>query len=108
MRGKGKSYDGGGYAGYGQVAVDIGTFGDLAYTSTSLFNGIAREYGGSSRFPESVGKITLPLGTRAGYVDAVLDKGRYELLLPRDARVRMDKVYRKGRVYCIEGQLLPR
>jgi ADP-ribosyltransferase exoenzyme len=82
-------------------------FGDLAYTSTSLCSGIAREYGGSSRFPESVGKITLPRGTRAGYVDAVLDKGQCELLLPRDARVRIDKAYREGRVYCIEGQLVP-
>jgi hypothetical protein len=81
-------------------------FGDIAYTSTSLRRGIAREYGGSSRFPESVGKITLPQGTRAGYVDAVLDKGQYELLLPRDARVRIDKVYREGGVYCIEGRLV--
>jgi hypothetical protein len=82
-------------------------FGDLSYTSTSLCNGIAREYGGSSRFPESVGKITLPRGTRAGFVDAVLDRGQYELLLPRDARVRIAKAYREGRVYCIEGQLGP-
>jgi hypothetical protein len=82
-------------------------FGDIAYTSTSLSSDIAREYGGSSRFPESLGKITLPRGTRAGYVDAVLDKGQGELLLPRDARVRIDKVYRKGSVYYIEGQLVP-
>jgi hypothetical protein len=82
-------------------------FGDIAYTSTSLSSGIAWEYGGSSRFPESVGKITLPRGTRAGYVDAVLDKGQGELLLPREARVRIDKAYRAGRVYCIEGQLVP-
>ena len=82
-------------------------FGDLAYTSTSLSSGIAREYGGSSRFPDSVGKIMLPWGTRAGYVDAVLDKGQCELLLPREARVRIDKAYREGRVYCIEGQLVP-
>jgi hypothetical protein len=108
MRGKGKSYVGGGYAGYGQAAVDIGTFGDLAYTSTSLFNRIAREYGSSSRFPESVGMITLPRGTQAGYVDAVLDKGESELLLPRYARVRIDKAYREGGVYCIEGQLVRR
>jgi hypothetical protein len=82
-------------------------FGDIAYTSTSLSSGIAREYGGSSRFPDSVGKITLPRGTRAGYVDAVLDKSQGELLLPREARVRIDKAYREGRVYCIEGQLVP-
>jgi hypothetical protein len=82
-------------------------FGDIAYTSTSLSSGIAREYGGSSRFPDSVGKITLPRGTRAGYVDAVLDKGQGELHLPREARVRIDKAYREGSVYCIEGQLVP-
>lgn len=82
-------------------------FGDLAYTSTSLSSGIAREYGGSSRFPDSVGRIMLPKGTRAGYVDAVSDKGQCELLLPREARVRIDKAYRVGRVYCIEGQLVP-
>jgi hypothetical protein len=81
-------------------------FGDLAYTSTSLRSGVAREYGGSSRFPESVGKITLPRGTQAGYVDAVLEMGQSELLLPRDARVRIDKAYREGRVYCIEGRLV--
>jgi hypothetical protein len=82
-------------------------FEDLAYTSTSLCSGVAREYGGSSRFPESVGKITLPRGTRAVYVDAVLNKGQAELLLPREARVRIDKAYREGSVYCIEGQLVP-
>ena len=82
-------------------------FGDLAYTSTSLCSGIAREYGGSSRFPDSVGKITLPRGTKAGYVDAVLDKGQSELLLPREAKVRIDKAYREGGVYWIEGQLVP-
>jgi hypothetical protein len=81
-------------------------FGDLAYTSTSLRSGVAREYGGSSRFPESVGKITLPRGTQAGYVDAVLEMGQSELLLPRDARVRIDKAYREGGVYCIEGRLV--
>ena len=82
-------------------------FGDLAYTSTSLCSGIAREYGGSSRFPDSVGKITLPRGTKSGYVDAVLDKGQFELLLPREAKVRIDKAYREGGVYWIEGQLVP-
>jgi len=82
-------------------------FGDLAYTSTSLWSGIAREYGGSSRFPDSVGKITLPQGTKACYVDAVLDKGQSELLLPREAKVRIDKAYREGGVYWIEGQLVP-
>ena len=82
-------------------------FGDLAYTSTSLRSGIAREYGGSSRFPDSVGRITLPRGTKAGCVDAVLDKGQSELLLPREARVRIDKAYRKGGVYWIEGRLVP-
>jgi hypothetical protein len=81
-------------------------FGDLAYTSTSLGSGIAREYGGSSRFPDSVGKITLPRGTKAGCVDAVFDKGQSELLLPREARVRIDKAYREGGVYWIEGQLV--
>jgi C3 family ADP-ribosyltransferase len=82
-------------------------FGDLAYTSTSLASGIAREYGGSSRFPDSVGKITLPRGTKAGYVDAVFDKGQYELLLPRETRFRIDRVYREYGVYRIEGQLVP-
>ena len=82
-------------------------FGDLAYTSTSFRSGIAREYGGSSRFPESVGKITLPRGTKAGYVEAVLDKDQSELLLPREARVRIDEAYREGGVYWIEGQLVP-
>ncbi len=82
-------------------------FGDLAYTSTSLGRGIAREYGGSSRFPDSVGKITLPRGTKAGCVDAVFDKGQSELLLPREAKVRIDRAYREGGVYWIEGQLVP-
>jgi hypothetical protein len=82
-------------------------FDDLAYTSTSLDRGIAREYGGSSRFPDSVGKITLPRGTNVGCVDAVFDKGQSELLLPREARVRIDKAYREGGVYWIEGQLVP-
>ena len=82
-------------------------FGDPAYTSTSLRSGIAGEYGGSSRFPESVGKITLPRGTRAGFVDAVLDKGQSELLLPREAKVRIEKAYREEGVYRIEGQLVP-
>jgi ADP-ribosyltransferase exoenzyme len=81
-------------------------FGDPAYTSTSLGSTIAREYGGSSRFPDSVGKITLPRGTKAGYVDAVLDKGQGEMLLPREARVRIDKAYRKSGIYWIEGQLV--
>jgi hypothetical protein len=81
-------------------------FGDPAYTSTSLRSGIAREYGGSSRFPDSVGKITLPRGTRAGCVDAVFDKGQSELLLPREARVRIDRAYREGGVYWIEGELV--
>ena len=82
-------------------------FGDPAYTSTSLRSGIAREYGGSSRFPDSVGKIALPRGTKACYVDAVLDKGQYELLLPREAKVRIEKAYREEGVYRIEGQLVP-
>ena len=82
-------------------------FGDPAYTSTSLGSAIAKEYGGSSRFPDSVGKITLPRGTKAGYVDAVLDKGQGEMLLPRGARVGIDKAYREDGVYCIEGQLVP-
>ncbi len=82
-------------------------FGDPAYTSTSLGSGIAREYGGSSRFPDSVGKITLPPGTKAGCVDAVFDKGQSELLLPREAKVRIDRAYREGGVYRIEGQLVP-
>ena len=82
-------------------------FGDPAYTSTSLCSGIARKYGGSSRFPESVGRITLPRGTRAGCVDAVLDKSQSELLLPRGARIRIDKAYREGGVYRIEGRLVP-
>jgi hypothetical protein len=82
-------------------------FGDPAYTSTSLGSAIAREYGGSSRYPNSVGKITLPRGTKAGYVDAVLDKGQGEMLLSRGAKVRIDRAYREGRVYCIEGQLVP-
>ena len=82
-------------------------FGDPAYTSTSLRSGIAMEYGGSSRFPESVGKITLPRGTKACYVDAVFDKGQSELLLPREAKVRIEKAYREEGVYRIEGQLVP-
>jgi ADP-ribosyltransferase exoenzyme len=82
-------------------------FGDIAYTSTSLGSAIAREYGGSSRFPDSVGKITLPQGTRAGYVDAVLEKGQSELLLARESRIRIEKAYRGDGVYCIEGQLVP-
>ena len=82
-------------------------FGDLAYTSTSLGSGIAREYGGSSRFPHSVGKIMLPRGTKAGCLDAVFDKGQSELLLPRESKVRIDKAYREDGVYWIEGQLVP-
>lgn len=82
-------------------------FGDPAYTSTSLRSGIAREYVGSSRFPNSVGKITLPRGTKAGFVDAVFDKGQSELLLPREAKVRIEKAYREEGVYRIEGQLVP-
>lgn len=82
-------------------------FGDLAYTSTSLCSNVAREYRGSSRFPDSAGRITLPRGTKAGWVDAVLDKGQCELLLPREAKVRIDKAYREGGVYWIEGQLVP-
>jgi hypothetical protein len=93
-------------AGEEETLVDQ-VFGDLAYTSTSLGSDIAREYGGSSRFPDSVGKITLPRGAKAGYVDAVFDKGQSELLLPREARVRIGKAYRKGGVYWIEGQLVP-
>ena len=93
-------------AGEEETLVDQ-VFGDLAYTSTSLCSGIAREYGGSSRFPDSVGKITLPRGTKAGYIDAVFDKGQSELLLPREAKVRIDKAYREGGVYWIEGQLVP-
>jgi len=81
-------------------------FGDPAYTSTSLGIGVAREYGGSSRFPDSVGKITLPRGTKAGCVDAVLEKGQSEFLLPREARVRIDRAYREGGAYRIEGQLV--
>jgi hypothetical protein len=81
-------------------------FGDPAYTSTSLRGDIAREYGGSSRFPESVGKITLPRGARAGHVDTVFDKGQSELLLPRGAKVRIDKAYREEGVYWIEGRLI--
>lgn len=81
-------------------------FGDPAYTSTSLCSGIAREYGGSSRFPDSLGKITLPRGTKAGCVDAVFDKGQSELLLPRGAKARIDKAYREGGVYRIEGRLV--
>ena len=82
-------------------------FGDPAYTSTSLGSAIAKDYGGSSRFPDSVGRITLPRGTQAGYVDAVLDKGQGEMLLPRGARVRIDEAYREEGVYRIEGQLVP-
>lgn len=93
-------------AGEEETLVDQ-VFGDLAYTSTSLSSGIAREYGGSSRFPDSVGKITLPRGTKAGCVDAVLDKGQSELLLPREAKVRIDKAYREDGIYWIEGQLVP-
>ena len=81
-------------------------FGDPAYTSTSLGSGIAGQYGGSSRFPDSVGRITLPRGTRVGCVDAVVDKGQLELLLPREARVRIDGAYREGGVYSIEGELV--
>jgi hypothetical protein len=79
-------------------------FGDLAYTSTSLCSGIAREYGGSSRFPDSMGRITLPRGTKAGCVDAILDRGQSELLLPREARI--DEAYREDGVYRIEGRLV--
>lgn len=93
-------------AGEEETLVDQ-VFGDLAYTSTSLCSGIAREYGGSSRFPDSVGEITLPRGTKAGSVDAVFDKGQCELLLPREAKVRIDKAYREGGVYWIEGRLVP-
>jgi hypothetical protein len=82
-------------------------FGDIAYTSTSLGSAIARGYGASSRFPDSVGKITLPRGTRAGYVDAVLEKGQCELLLARESRIRIEKAYRGEGVYCIEAQLVP-
>ena len=92
-------------AGEEETLVDQ-VFGDPAYTSTSLYGGIAREYGGSSRFPDSVGRITLPRGTKAGWVDAGFDKGQSELLLPREARVRIDKAYREGGVYRIEGQLV--
>ena len=82
-------------------------FADPAYTRTSLRSAIAGEYCGSSRFPESVGKITLPRGTKAGYVDAVSEKGQSELLLPRDAKVRISKAYREGGVCLIEGHLVP-
>ena len=83
-------------------------FGDPAYTSTSLYSGIARAYSGSSRFPDSVGRITLPPGTKAGCVDVVFDKGQHELLLPRGAGFRIDSAYRDGGVYRIEGRLVPR
>ena len=39
-------------------------------------------------------------------MDAVLDKGQSELLLPREARVRIDGAYREGGVYWIEGHLV--
>jgi hypothetical protein len=81
-------------------------FGDAAYTSTSLGSDIAREYGDSSRFPDSVGKITLPRGTKAGYVDTVFDKGQSELLLPREAKIMIDGAYREGEVYRIDGRLV--
>lgn len=92
-------------AGEEETLVDQ-VFGDPAYTSTSLGRDTARKYGGSSRFPDSVGKITLPRGAKAGYVDAVFDKGQSELLLAREARVRIDKAHREGGVYWIEGQLV--
>jgi ADP-ribosyltransferase exoenzyme len=92
-------------AGEEETLVDQ-VFGDPAYTSTSLDSGVAREYGGSSRFPDSVGRITLPPGTRAGCVDAVFDKDQCELLLPREARVRIARAYREGGVYRIEGELV--
>ncbi len=82
-------------------------FGDPAYTSTSLSRAVAGGYGGSSRFPESLGRITLPRGTKAGLVDAVLDKGQSELLLPRGTRVRIEEAYREDGVYRIEGQMVP-
>jgi hypothetical protein len=82
-------------------------FGDPAYTSTSLSGRIAREYGGSSRFPDSVGRITLPRGTKAGCVDAVFDKGQSELLLPRETKFRIEAAYREDGLYRIEGRLVP-
>ena len=39
-------------------------------------------------------------------MDAVLDKGQSELLLPCEARVRIDGAYREGGVYWIEGHLV--
>ena len=93
-------------AGEEEALVDQ-VFGDPAYTSTSLCRGIAGEYGGSSRFPDSVGRITLPRGTKAGCVDAVFDKDQCELLLPRETKVRIDKAYREGGIYWIEGRLVP-
>ena len=39
-------------------------------------------------------------------MDAVLEKGQSELLLPHEARVRIDKAYRENGVYRIEGRLV--
>lgn len=64
----------------GELEADY-RFEEAAYSSTSLDIGVARKYNEDSG--GLVGRLTLPRGTPAAYLDVVHDMGEREMLLPR-------------------------
>lgn len=79
---------------------------DPAFMSTSMTQSTSarRQYAGSEG---SLWRILTPKGSRAAFVDLIKDSEEYELLFPRDARLKIASVRIDGRVQRIDAELIP-
>lgn len=77
----------------GLVGEDVA---DPAFVSTSMDRGTARGFSSSSRYPDSMGRIVLPEGFKAGYMETPGNTGESELLLPSNTHFKITKAYTVG------------
>lgn len=83
-------------------------FVDHGYQSTSLKRGVGKAFKGSSKYPPSVGKITVPKGSKVAYLESGYEMGEAEVLLPRGTKLRVTKVYKQdGTLYADAEAILP-
>lgn len=83
------------------------TIADPAYMSTSMDRGVAKNFGYSTKFPRSIGKIKLPKGAKVAHLEGLTAMGEHEMLLPRDAPVKITKAYiDDSGMRIIEGEMI--
>lgn len=82
-------------------------FGDAGYLSTSFNRKVGKNFASSNKHGASVGRLTIPKGSKPIYLESINHMGESEMLLPRDSKIMVTNAYKKDGQTWVDAVVLP-